>query len=362
MRIFALAALIAAMFAALPDRQAHAFDDKAAHAVLSGAVDRFIRPAYQDLHRSAAALASRTASLCAQPSGTGLADLKIPFGDLVRAWSRAEIIRFGPVLEQNRLERFLHYPDRKSIGVKQVRALADGDDPAAADPTALAEKSVAVQGLGAFELVFFGSYPESVIGSKNSHACLYGAAIARNLETIAGELAAAWSRPDGIALEFATPGAANPLFRDNREAVTALLSLSVHGVEMWRENRIETFYRGGIGKDRPRQAIYWRSDNTILSLVANLQGLRDLWTASGMESLLDEDARSISGSILFDLDALIKATGAVAQPNEAMLAEAKYRARLDYLLLTSRDLLARLNDDYGKAIGLAAGFSFSDGD
>jgi predicted lipoprotein len=38
------------------------------------------------------------------------------------------------------------------------------------------------------------------------------------------------------------------------------------------------------------------------------------------------------------------------------------KAKLDTLLADSRDLITRISDEYGAAIGLSAGFSFSDGD
>lgn len=204
--------------------------------------------------------------------------------------------------------------------------------------------------------------PKSVIGSKNSFRCRYGVAIAENLDAMAGELAVNWDAPDGIAVNFGKPGPSNPAFRNDREAITALLGIVVHGMEMWRERRIEQFYRGKDGAPKPRLAIHWRSRNTMSVLTANLEGLRDFWVKAGFEDLLSEDTRSVSGSILFDLDTLIKTAGGMVQPDEDTLADPKYVAKLEYLLMTSRDLLLRINDDYGKAIGLGAGFSFSDGD
>jgi predicted lipoprotein len=38
------------------------------------------------------------------------------------------------------------------------------------------------------------------------------------------------------------------------------------------------------------------------------------------------------------------------------------KAKLDELLATTRDLTTKISDEYGGAIGLSAGFSFSDGD
>jgi predicted lipoprotein len=74
---------------------------------------------------------------------------------------RRRDIRFGPVTEENRLERILFWPDRKGIGLKQVQAAIAGEDATAADPQTLPGKSVAMQGLGALEFVLFGTGSDS---------------------------------------------------------------------------------------------------------------------------------------------------------------------------------------------------------
>ncbi len=342
--------------------KAEAFEKDVAEIVLAGAVDGYIKPAFHQFLAATDDLRTRSAALCEYPSAKGLATLKERFGEAVAAWAGVDFIRIGPLLEKNRLERLLFFPDRKSATVKQVQALLDSGDESIADPKALVEKSVAVQGLAAYELAFFGGDPDSVIGAKKMLRCRYGAAVAENIHAVAAELSAAWDAPDGVAAHFKTPGANNPLFRNDGEALTALLGLHVHAVEALRDQRLKAFYPGAKEKPQPKSALFRRSGNTMASQAAEYTGLKNLWAAADMAALLDEDIRSVSGSIVFDLNTLIKTTSGLAEPDETNLADDKYRAKMDFLLLTSQDLLARLNDEYGKAIGLGAGFSFSDGD
>jgi predicted lipoprotein len=57
------------------------------------------------------------------------------------------------------------------------------------------------------------------------------------------------------------------------------------------------------------------------------------------------------------------ATAPTIKPDiEAALADTAERAKIDELLSESRDLTTGFSDKYGGAIGLSAGFSFSDGD
>ena len=224
-----------ALMIAAPAASGFALDDTAARSVMTKAVDLYIRPAYKDFHDKAAALSVETAKFCATPSEDELKQVGARFADTIDSWGRAEIIREGPVLEENRFERVLFYPDRKSTGLKQVQALIASEDETVTDAGALKTKSVAIQGLSAFEYVFFGSYPESVASQPNGFRCRYGLAIARNVEGIGGELQAAWDAPDGIQAQWKTPSADNPVFRSSSESIQALIGIHVHGLEMVRD-------------------------------------------------------------------------------------------------------------------------------
>ncbi|TIT84015.1 MAG: peptidase M75, Imelysin, partial [Mesorhizobium sp.] len=127
-----------------------------ASAVIQRAIDGFIRPAYASLHDHAGSLTKAMRTLCNAPSQGSLEAARVEFSATVEAWSSAEIIAFGPIRENNRLERMLYWPDRKGIGLKQVQAALAGKDPTATDPAQLADKSVAMQGLGALEFVLYG--------------------------------------------------------------------------------------------------------------------------------------------------------------------------------------------------------------
>ena len=339
---------------------AHLNEDRVP-AVMARAVDEVIRPGYRNFHQSAGRLTAAMQTLCAAPSDKTLQDARVAFADTVKNWGRIEIVRIGPVIEANRFERVLFYPDRKSTGMKQVQALLAKPDENAVRPGAIAGKSVAMQGLGALEYVLSGTGNEDLLARRDGFRCRYGTAVAGNVEQVAGELVDAWDKPDGVQAAWKNPGAANPVFRDNREAITALLGILVHGAETVRDQRLEAFYKGE-GKALPKQAIFWRSRNTFVSVAANLDGLRALLDTSDMASLIDEDQRSVVDSIDFVLNQLARKAETINPDIEAALDDSTDRAKLDYMLLNGKDLILRLSDNYGAAIGLGAGFSFSDGD
>jgi predicted lipoprotein len=341
-------------------------NEKALPAVMEKAVDDFIRPGYRHLVEVTQSLSKATHSFCENPSKDGLGEVQGAFDGVVHQWSDIEIIRVGPVIEGNRFERFLFYPDRKSTGLKQVQAILAKQDETATSADTIKGKSVAVQGLGALEYVLYGTGSEALAAEKKGFRCRYGAAIADNLVEVASELSAEWEKPDGIQAAWKRPGANNPVFRTANEAATGLLGILVHGIETVKDQRLRPFYagivNGKIDPGHPKLAIYWRSGNTMPSISTNLKAMQTLFSVSDMESLLPEDSRSVAGSVNFVFKSIIGAADKIDLPIDEALADDEERGKLDFIALNTQDLLDRVNRDFGGAIGLGAGFSFADGD
>ena len=329
--------------------------------VMTRAVDGFIRPGYQAFHTSAGTLAQATAAFCKAPSEESRRAVDDAFRQAVTDWGRIEIVRIGPVLDDNRFERILFYPDRKGTGLKQVQALLAKKNEADADVKTMAGKSVAIQGFGALEFALYGTGSEALMTEPESFRCRYAAAVAAHIETTAGQLVTAWDAPDGVQRDWKHPGPQNPVFRTGKEAVTALLGILVHGAEAVRDQRIETFYRHG-GIARPKSAVFWRSGNTWTSINANIEGLQALFDKSGMASLIDPGFISIAGNIDFVLKSLHRVAPTIDPDMEKAVSTPAEQEKIAFLLVNSRDLILRLNTEYGGAIGLGAGFSFADGD
>ncbi|WP_313197383.1 imelysin family protein [Rhizobium sp.] len=329
--------------------------------VMTAAVDGFIRPGYDAFQKSAENMTSTTKALCAAPSPANYDAAKAGFGKLASSWAHIEIVRTGPVIEQNRFERILFYPDRKSTGLKQVQAVLSKSDETATDPKTLATKSVATQGLGALEYLLFGTGSDT-LSSGNDFRCRYSAAVAENVGNVAAEIAGIWDAPDGIQKAWKQPGADNPVYRTGGEAITGLLGILVHGAEAVRDQRIETFYKGVDKAKFPKQALFWRSENTWPMVKANLDGLSELLTTSGMVELLPEKDRSIVAATEEKLKSMSALAGKVTPDLEKAVEDTSERQKLDTLLADGKDVISKLNDGYGGAIGLSSGFSFADGD
>ena len=330
--------------------------------VIQRAIDGFVRPAYASLHDHAGTLAKGMDTLCQAPSQGNLDAAHAEFSATVVAWSSAEIIGFGPIKENNRLERMLYWPDRKSIGLKQVQAALAGKDPTATDPAQLAGKSVAMQGLGALEFVLYGDGAETLTGKDEPYRCAYGAAIAKNIEMMAADVDAAWKKPDGFAALWANPGPDNALYRDGTEAVTELVGVFINELEMVRDVRLKGFLGAKPEADKPRQAIYWRSQNTGLSLAGNLSGIDTLFEASKLGDALPEDSSWMAESIHIQLTNGVATAESVQGPIDKTLADPAEREKLEHFALITSSLSGLIGTRLTAEFGLTAGFSSLDGD
>jgi predicted lipoprotein len=246
--------------------------------------------------------------------------------------------------------------------MKQVQTLIAKGDEKDTTVAAVATKSVALQSLTALEYVLYGSGSDTLAGDKNGFRCRYGAAVAGNIAQVSGELTGEWNDPKGVQSSWKNPGKDSADFNDGKEAATALLGILVHGAGNVRDQRLESFYKGDVNDAKPHMAIYWRSNNTWVSLEGNLEGLQALWQKADMKSLLPADKLAIATKIDAELAALIKTAGSINPNVEAALADPAERAKIDTLRATARDLTTDFSDGYGVDIGLSAGFSFADGD
>lgn len=354
----ALAAAFLCFTLAMP--AAHAY--QASDTVISDAIEGFIQPAYGKLVEATGTLGKSLATLCAAPSDDNLDAARRQFSKTTATWSEIEIIRFGPITERNRLERILFWPDRKGTGLKQVQAALADKDETATDAARLAQKSVAMQGLGALEFVLFGTGADDLAGAEGTYRCAYGKAISGNIATIATDVDAAWRDDKGFAAQWTHPGAENPLYRNATEAITELLEVYVNGLELVRDVRVNGFLGKDAASDKPKQALYWRSQGTSASLGGNISGMKALFDASRFGSLLPDDFQWVAQSIGFEFTNAQNAAAAVTGPIDAALADAEKRGKLGYFGVVTSSLSELFGTRLAGALGLTAGFSSLDGD
>ena len=337
-------------------------DDVATKNVLSNVLVEYIQPRYADLYKQSQTLRSATTELCQTPSKQALELAQSEFIGFANSWARIEWFRVGPIMSKNRVERILFYPDRKSTGLKQVQRALLKQDQSVTNFNRLAQKSVAVQGLGALEFILFGTGFEDLKSANGSHRCHFANAVAHNLEHISKTLNDGWIDGSMAAQFWVNPNEENPLFRDHNEALNVLIGTLVHGLEALKDVRIGAFLKEEAKFDRPKSALMWRSENTIGMIENGLEGLDELFDKSGIEALLGAEHRNISDAIRFEFNQAINTARILDKSVFDILAESQDRQKISYLKLAIGFTMSRIDEDLSQQLGLSAGFSFGDGD
>lgn len=360
---FGLAICLAAGHAAAQEAGpvAGTTDPGASLAVVRSAIDGFIRPGYAALRQQADATASAMATLCETPGSDNRQAVEDRFDDLVRAWSRVELIRFGPVVENNRLEKILFFPDRRGIALRQVQAILGTEDATATTADSLAGKSVAVQGLGALEFVLFGTDADTLSTPDGAFRCAYGLAVTQNLASIAASIDTAWADETGIAARLTAPAPTSPAYRSPTDSLQEIVGIFVHGLEAIRDLRLNPAMGASAAEARPNLFLFRRSALTLDSLQGNFDGLRDLFAMSGLATLLPAPQAYMGVSIDFEFANADRTLAELSEPLTDAVAQPKRQA-LTYLLIVTGSLQDLFDAQLSPALGLSSGFSSLDGD
>lgn len=331
---------------------------------IAGVIASVIRPAFGKLAQDAHVMSQRMQAYCPAPTDQGLTDARDTFDALVSSWGRVEFIRLGPLSADNRLERMLFWPDRRGRGLKQVRDVIRLKDETALDPASLSQKSVAVQGLLALEYALFSNDADVGLRAEDSFRCAYASAIARRVEQLTAELHDLWLSDDanGISRIWQNPSPTNALFRDEVEQFSALLGILEDGFEIVSHQRLQPVLRDDIATAKPKSALFWRSDNTIPVLNANLAGLNAIIESAGLAQQVTGDDRRTVASLDFEFGNAVRTLSMLDMPPEQIVSEDISYDRLAYVGIVVESMLSIIRDKIKPMFGLSSGFSSLDGD
>jgi len=328
---------------------------------------KFILPGYRAFQDAAVRLDERIGRLCETPSSDRLQGARAAYRDVIAAWGRIEIIAFGPVMAENRYERIFFWPDRKGIGQRQVRRILTKKDQSATTREGLSEKSVAVQGLTALEMVLYGDGSAALAEpGSDEFRCRYGDAIAANLAEIAGTVAKTWADGGAFQKVWSMPGADNPAYIFPRETTQELVKALEQGLGMIRDRRIAPSV--GLGRDRRRsRPVLGRSKLTFVLVHANLAGLRYLFETGGLADAYvaandgTEEATGDVSSILSEFKLTLGALAKLADEADPFAGD-DIKGRLVALGFPLKNIRNQAVGRLKQAAGLSMGFNASDGD
>lgn len=330
--------------------------------VLKASVENIVRPRLADFKKQATKLNEDMRRLCESPNVENLNASRDGFKNLAIAWGGIEHFRSGPIIEQNRLERVLFYPDRKSTGLKQVQRRLAKQDGSLLNLKSLQSKSVAVQGLGAIEFLLFGTGSNDLENAAANFRCKFAKTASANILLISGELQEYWKSGSAYSNNWLKSGNSNSVFANEQDAINEMLGVLVHGLQVFRDIRIGGFLKKEANYDRPKSAVLWRSKSTLPMLKANFEMLEALMEEGGLYSLVENDVNGTVNSLRFEFAQIKKTLNSINPPIASALQNEEQRAKILYMKNTLGFLIERIDGEFALMLGLSSGFSFSDGD
>jgi predicted lipoprotein len=342
-------------------------------AIARAALTEVIRPGYAALARETGALEGKVAALCRQPSASALDQTRKAFAAAVAAWSKVEILRFGPVIENHRHERLFYWPDPKGLGLRQVQEALAAQDESVTVPDELADKSVALQGLPALEYLLYGDGAEALSteerivsgeppSSGGSFRCSFALAVATDVDRIAGAVVEDWREGSAFEKAFLGPVPEDPLYHAPKEVTLDLFKSFTAGIELVRDQELAKPLGASPEQARPKLAAFWRSGLTFENAAGNLEGVRLLFAKGGFAQVVAAESPGVENSILFDLDHAIDVLRGLGLPMEQVAQNDDLRAKIEALRVSLKSASQTAGDMIARGAGLAFGFNAMDGD
>lgn len=354
--------LLAAAFMALMASSAWAQNDL--RAITRGMIEGHILPAHATLMGVADQQVTVTEQMCSAPSQEALAATQARFGDLVEAWSAVEFIRFGPARKDNRYERLFFWPDRNGRGLNQVQGVLATQDETVTSVDSLKAKSVALQGLLALDYVLFGTGFEA-LADGDEHRCAYALAIAGAIADTAAALFEGWQDGQGYAALMLSPGPDNPVYRTEAEALQELLRAMAEQLQIIHDAKLVRVVGTSPDDAHYRRAPFWRSEQTLPSILANAEAMASLNAAGQLADLLPEPAQRYAGTARFELGLIVSRLAALIERGEdleTLVTSEETHGRLASVAQPLAGAMRVIGEIYPAELGLTMGFNSLDGD
>jgi predicted lipoprotein len=332
---------------------------QAARAVLA-AVDRHIVPSYRALAEAADAEEKAWSAFAANRAQGDIESLRTAYNTTADAWARAQLVKTGPLSLFLRYERFAYWPEARNVTQRMLDQLIASNDPKELAPETLVRDSVAAQGLTALERLLYDDATAQLLkapGQAGEWRTQVGHGIARNMSSIAKDVVAEWTAPDGVRAAIATNKAWKTIFADTAEAASLLLTDLVTAFRLIHDVKLLPVMGASADVARPRIAESWRSGRSQRNLKLNLesaQALTRVW------------AETVPAAHRTKLDSLyaqaLKATDSVPADLGEAAADPMRRPLVDAARAGVKAVQLEIATTLPADLGITLGFNSLDGD
>ena len=358
------------IFAAVAVRSSTAHVEIDHAAIARASLTEVIRPGYAALATTTGVLKGKVEALCTQPSAEALDQAKTAFAGAMDAWSKVEILRFGPITQDQRYERLFHWPDPNGIGLRQVQDTLVKHENSVTLPDELAAKSVALQGLPALEYLLYGDGAEALtkdnrvvdgveplpnVDSEGAFRCSFALSVATSISRIARNVVEGWR--DGSAYEkaFLGPAPDNRLYHTPKEVTLDLFKSFASGIELVRDEKLGKPLGATSDEAKPKLAAFWRSNLAFANAAGNLEGVRTLFVQGAFAKVVAQESPGIEDSILFDLNHAIQVLKGMNEPFATVATDDILRTKIAAVRVELKNAAQTAGDMISRGAGLAFG-------
>ncbi|GGJ82800.1 imelysin family protein [Pseudomonas matsuisoli] len=278
-----------------------------------------------------------------------------------RAWAELQPLLIGPIAEGNRAWQVQFWPDKKNLVARQVEQLIRSDKPIT--EASLADSSVVVQGLSAYEYILFDSNVELANAETKAKYCPLIEAVAAHQRNLADEIVANWKAKDGMLHQMSH--FPNERYAESSEAISDLFRAQVTALDTLKKKLGAPLGRQSKGIPQPYQAEAWRSHASLSNIAGSLESSRRLWSGvdgKDLKSLLGDDNKALADRIDAAYADAQKKLDALDPPLDALLKTDAGRAKLNEFY-DSLNVVHRLHQlELAKSLNVQIGFNANDGD
>lgn len=332
---------------------------------LQGVVTDYIRPATAAFATSAGKLPGAVSGVCSDPSEANVLAFQAAYSDTIRGFSRIQFLRFGPLLEDDRLSRLAFQPDPRGLAQRQIRKIYAVGDKSVLSAETLRNKSVAVQSLTAFDLIAFDKDTNIVLGAAGENrdfTCGYAEAIALNVAEIADSVAKDWADPDGYSQLLLSGGPENERYRSSTEALESVFNSLATGITIAKDQSILPALGKSKDKAKPRRFPFSRSGNSVTYLAGELGGVHDALVSMDLKAHMSPDDQWTIDTLGFEFNNADNYLAPLEPPLRKTFGDGTNYNQVAALVIVLNSIHDLMTQGVAGSLGLAGGFNALDGD
>ena len=249
-------------------------------------IDKYVLPRFERLAEASGELAEDVTRLC-DGSKNAASSVKTDFADTVLAWGAVEFLRFGPMSQIGRPERFEFWPDPRGVTQRQVNALVAKRDVTALDPAQLAKKSAAVQGLSALEVLLYDDkHPLGGDEEEGRYRCKLALSMAQSIHALAEEILTEWQGDTGWRVRMVEPKPGDARYKSAEEPAGDFARALITGLQMIQDREVVPMINAT--PDKPPRLPFSRAGLSALYIASGIASAQALYETMGL-------ARNVSG-------------------------------------------------------------------